>query len=224
MSDGSGMLTGTQLSEAARRLGLTQKDIARSTGLSVRTVNRLFNSHRPMAARSSSLRAITAQLGFDAPDVEGSDPPVAIELPLDCLGPERPGLDGLRALLDAAGRTRRQADLLQQVPDVHRERISIVAMRDDILVYERIGRGIRWSGLRLEGRRTHALPDRAVTCAAADRYWKALITGLPVLQFVRTPLGLEFTALSVATDGPAGPSLVTMSAIGAPIPSSYHKT
>ena len=37
-------LSGRDLQEAARELGLSQRDISKATGLSVRTINRVFNS------------------------------------------------------------------------------------------------------------------------------------------------------------------------------------
>jgi len=60
------------------------------------------------------------------------------------------------------------------------------------------------------------LADPVVARAAAERYWKALITNDPVFQYIRTPLGLEFVALTVPTDVRTLPGLVTITVLGRP--------
>lgn len=210
-------ITGYQLREAARRLGLTQSNVAEAAGLSLRTVNRLFNTDGQVAARSASVRAVAALLGLDRHDPTMMAPLMAIELPIGCLD-GRAALSGLQTLMKSARRTRKRSAILEALPATYIGRISLVSLRDGELYFERIGSGIRWSGLRLEGRGTRNLPDRAVGRVATERYWKALLTDQPVLQYVRTPLGLEFTALTVAAYGAAERTLITISAHGLPLP------
>lgn len=209
-------LTGAELQDAARRLGLTQADVASATGLSIRTVNRLFNMRGPVAARSASIGAIAGLLGFYPPPAKGADPLMALELPLGTLHRARTQFPGLHALLEASRSTRCRAGILDRLSERYAPRLSLVALRDNELYFESIGCGIRWAGRHMEGQRTLSLPDSAVGRAATERYWKALITGRPVLQYVRTPLRLEFTALTVATGSPFGVGLVTVSALGRP--------
>ncbi len=211
-----GALTGAALQVAAQEVGLTQAEIAHRTGLSLRTINRLFNMQGHLAARPATVEAVATLLGLAAPASRNFDPLLAIDLPLETLFRTRLRFPGLHALLDLARSGRSRDDVLAGLPKTEFARLSVVEQRDGDLFFASIGHGIRWAGPHMDGARTLDLPDRAVGRVATERYWKALITGAPCLQYVRTSLGLEFTALTVPTKTPRGPSLVTVTALGRP--------
>lgn len=211
-----GALTGAALQVAARQLGLTQAEIAYRTGLSLRTINRLFNMQGQLAGRPATVEAVATLLGLAAPKSRNLDPLLAIYLPLETLLRTRLRFPGLHALLELSWAGRSRDDVLAGLPKTELARLSVVEQREGDLVFASIGHGIRWAGPHMDGARTLDLPDRAVGRVATERYWKALITGTPLLQYVRTSLGLEFTALTVSTKTPRGPSLVTVTALGRP--------
>lgn len=208
--------TGPELQAAARRAGLTQAEIARATGLSIRTVNRLLNMAGSVSGRATSINAIAALLGLREPVSAGALPLMAIELPLGIVDRARNQLSGLYELLSAARSTRWKSRILDRLSPRTAPRTSVVALRDDDVYYEWIGPDIRWSGRHIQGQRTLSLPDTAVGQVATERYWKALFTGEPVCQYVRTPQKLSFTVLTVPVQRPTGPGLITASALGRP--------
>lgn len=208
--------TGRDLREAALRLGLRQKDIAGATGLSIRTINRLFNAEGPADARPATIEAVSSIVGLAAAPRRRADPLLAIGLPLGTLSRAADVLPGLNLLSEIARQTRESATILGRMTAQYGERMSVVLLRGGELYFEWIGRGIRWSSRHIEGARALDLPDSAVAHAATERYWKALLTGDPVLQYIRTPLGLEFTALTVATDANTRPRLISVTALGRP--------
>jgi len=211
-------LTGRDLRLAARHLGLNQKAVARSSGVSVRTVSRLFNSDGPLEARPSTVGAISSALGLCEPTrsrVGGND--VALELPLETLWRTRHALRGLAALVVEARITRRRAELLDRLGPQHRSRISAVSLRGDEFYFDWIGDGIRWAGDRAVGAKpAELLGNPGLAQAIRARYWKALFTGAPVYQYIRDAAGLEFVAVTVATDVATRPGLITISALGRP--------
>lgn len=210
-------LTGRTLHEAARKLKLSQKDIAKATGLSTRTVNRVFNADGETDVRQSTLDLIAKILGLgEAAAGRSPDPQLVIDLPPEKLINARREHPDLFAMLEIAGYTRRKAALLEQIAKVNPHRTTSVSLRDNDLYFDWIGDGIRWTGNHVRGSRVLDLADPAVARAAAERYWKALITNDPVFQYVRTPLGLEFVALTVPTDTRTLPGLVTITALGRP--------
>lgn len=209
-------VTGRDLREAARKLGLSQKEIARASGLSIRTVNRLFNATALLDARPATVEAVTRIVGLGPAPRRGSDPLLAVGLPLGTLSRADEALSGLRTLLQIAHHTRERSAILGRMMAQHGGRMSVVLLRGAELYFEWIGHGIRWSGRHTEGARALDLPDAAVAHAAVERYWRALLTGDPVLQYIRTPLGLEFTALTVATDATIRPGLINITALGRP--------
>jgi transcriptional regulator with XRE-family HTH domain len=210
-------LTGRDLHEAARKLKLTQKDIAKATGLSIRTVNRVFNTLGPVDVRQSTLDTIAKVVGIGAsPEGHIPDPLVVIDLPPAKLLTARHDLPDLFAMLEIASYTRQKAAMLEQMAKVNVHRTTSVSVRDNDLYFDWIGDGIRWAGNHVKGSRVFDLADAAVARAAAERYWKALITNDPAFQYVRTPLGLEFMALTIATDTRTLPGLVTITALGRP--------
>lgn len=210
-------LSGRDLQEAARRLGLSQRDISKATGLSVRTINRVFNSAGPAEARQSTLDVISKVVGLSAgASLHSPDPLLVIDLPPEKLLRARMALPDLSSMLEIASVTRRKADVLDQMAKVNAKRTTSVSLRDNDLFFDWIGDGIRWAGNHVKGTRVMALADPAVARAAAERYWKALITNDPVFQYVRTPLGLEFVALTIPTDTGSEPGLVTITSLGRP--------
>ncbi len=210
-------LTGRDLQEAARKLGLSQRDISKATGLSVRTINRVFNSAGAADARQSTLDVIAKIVGLgSAPTLHSPDPLLVIDLPPEKLLRARMALPDLFAMLEIASITRRKTAVLEQMAKVNARRTTSVSLRDNDLYFDWIGDGIRWAGNHVKGARVLDLADPAVARAAAERYWKALITNDPVFQYVRTPLGLEFVALTVPTDSGSEPGLVTITSLGRP--------
>lgn len=210
-------LTGRTLHEAARKLKLSQRDIARATGLSTRTVSRAFNAPGAVDVRASTLDLITNVLGLGAaPAGRAPDPLLVIDLPPEKLSGARGEHPDLFAMLEIARYTRSKAELLERLIKVNPRRTTSVSLRDNDLYFDWIGDGIRWAGNHVRGSRVLDLADPAVARAAAERYWKALITSDPVFQYVRTPLGLEFVALTVPTDTRTLPGLVTLTVLGRP--------
>ena len=210
-------LSGRDLQEAARKLGLSQRDISKATGLSVRTINRVFNSTGPADARQSTLDVIAKVVCLGAaPSLHSPDPLLVIDLPPEKLLRARMALPDLYAMLEVASVTRRKSDVLEQMAKINAKRTTSVSLRDNDLFFDWIGDGIRWAGNHVRGTRVLALADPAVARAAAERYWKALITNDPVFQYVRTPLGLEFVALTIPTDTGSEPGLVTITSLGRP--------
>lgn len=211
-------LTGQDLRVAARRLGLNQKAVARSSGLSVRTVSRLFNSGDPVDARPSTVAAISHALGISEPTrnrVGGDD--LAVELPLETLWRTRHALPGLASLVAAARITRQRAELLDRLAPEHRSRTSAVSLRGDEFYFDWIGDGIRWGGDRAVGAKpAELLGNPGLAQAVRTRYWKALFTGEPIYQYIRDAAGLEFVAVTVATDVASRPGLINISALGRP--------
>jgi transcriptional regulator with XRE-family HTH domain len=210
-------LTGRDLQEAARRLGLSQRDISKATGLSVRTINRVFNSSGPADARQSTLDVIAKVVGFgSSPSLHSPDPLLVIDLPPEKLLRGRMSLPDLYAMLEIASVTRRKSDVIERMAKINAKRTTSVSVRDNDLYFDWIGDGIRWAGTHVKGARVLDLADPAVARAAAERYWKALITDDPVFQYVRTPLGLEFVALTVPTVAGPDRGLVTITSLGRP--------
>jgi transcriptional regulator with XRE-family HTH domain len=211
-------LTGSDLRGAARRLRLSQKAVARVSGVSLRTVSRLFNSAGPLEARPSTVAAISSALGLGKPArtrVDGSD--LAIELPLDALWRTRHGLPGLFALVEAARITRDRPALLDRLGAEYRRRTSVLSLRDSDLYFDWIGEDIRWAGEHAVGARPQDIVgDPSLAQAIGARYWKALFTGEPIYQYVRVATGLEFAAVTVATGAASQPRLITISALGRP--------
>lgn len=210
-------LTGRDLHEAARKLKLSQRDISRATGLSTRTINRIFNSTGPLDARQSTLDVIAKAVGLDpAPATPSLDPLLVIDLPPEKLLGAHATLPDFAAMLEMAAETREKRALVERMCKINPRRTTAVSLRDNDLYFDWIGDGIRWAGNHVRGTRVLDLADPAVARAAAERYWKALITTDPVFQYVRTPLGLEFAALTVATDTRHDPGLVTITSLGRP--------
>ena len=210
-------LTGRDLQEAARKLRLSQRDISKATGLSVRTINRVFNSDGPVDARQSTLDMIAKVVGLGpAPRLHSPDPLLVIDLPPEKLYRARMALPDLYAMLEIGSVTRRKSDVIDQMAKINAKRTTSVSLRDNDLYFDWIGDGIRWAGNHVRGARVLDLADPAVAQAAAERYWKALITNDPVFQYVRTPLGLEFVALTVPTDTGRDRGLVTITSLGRP--------
>ncbi len=211
-------LTGRDLRVAARRLGLNQKAVARSSGISVRTVSRLFNSGGPLDARPSTVAALSTALGIGEPALNragGND--LAIDLPLETLWQARQALPGLAALVAAAQVTRQRADLLDRLAPEYRARMSAVSLRGDEFYFDWIGDGIRWAGDRAVGAKpAELLGNPGLAQAIRTRYWKALFTGEPTYQYIRDSNGLEFVAVTVATDVGNQPGLINISALGRP--------
>lgn len=209
--------TGRTLHEAARKLKLSQRDIAKATGLSTRTVSRVFNAPGAADVRPSTLDLIAKVLGLGtAASGRAPDPLLVIDLPPDKLTNARHSHPDLFAMLEIASYTREKAVLLEQIAKVNPRRTTSVSLRDNDLYFDWIGDGIRWAGNHVRGSRVLDLADPAVARAAAERYWKALITNDPVFQYVRTPLGLEFVALTVPTDVQTVAGLVTITLLGRP--------
>lgn len=210
-------LTGRELQEAARKLKLSQRDISRATGLSTRTINRIFNSTGEPDARQSTLDVIAKVVGLGSTSTDHSlDPLLVIDLPPEKLLRDRDVLPDFVTMLEIAAMTREKRALIEQMGKVNPRRTTAVSLRDNDLYFDWIGDGIRWAGNHVRGTRVLDLADPAVARAAAERYWKALISNDPVFQYVRTPLGLEFVALTVPTDTRRVPGLVTITSLGRP--------
>jgi transcriptional regulator with XRE-family HTH domain len=210
-------LTGRDLQEAARKLKLSQRDISKATGLSIRTINRVFNSDGHLDARQSTLDTIAKVVGLGpAARLHSPDPLLVIDLPPEKLYRARMALPDLYAMLEIASVTRRKSDVVEQMAKINAKRTTSVSLRDNDLYFDWIGDGIRWAGNHVRGARVLDLADPAVARAAAERYWKALIANDPVFQYVRTPLGLEFVALTVPTDDGPERGLVTITSLGRP--------
>jgi transcriptional regulator with XRE-family HTH domain len=209
--------SGRDLLDAARKLKLTQRDIAKATGLSTRTVNRVFNAPGRADVRQSTLEVIAKVVGLAIPSAgHAPDPLLVIDLPPQKLINARHACPDLFAMLEIASDTREKSALLERMAKINAPRTTSVSLRSNDLFFDWIGDGIRWAGNHVRGSRVLDLADAAVATAAAERYWKALITNDPVFQYVRTPLGLEFVALTVPTDVRTLPGLVTITALGRP--------
>ena len=201
-----------------RTENLARRGIARLTTLSTSMVGSLLAAPTAPLPRltDTDARWIARSMDRGRPvAVPGGDQLSAVTLPLTLLHCARSALPGLHALLDIVRDTRERAVILGRMTGRYGARMSVVSARDDDLFFDWIGYGIRWSGRDLVGARALDLPDGAVARTAAERYWTALRSGEPVFQYVRTQVGLEFMALTVATDPATRLGLVTITSLGA---------
>lgn len=198
--------------EGARHRILARNNIARITCLSTAVVGRLLDTPGPPLSRLSGADARALEPGRSP--LPAGDELSAITLPLTLLHCAHSALPGLHSLLSIGRDTRERAVILGRLAGPYGARMSVVSARDDDLFFDWIGYGIRWSGPDIVGARALDLPDPAIARVAAERYWTALRSGDPVFQYVRTPLGLEFVALTIATDPATRRGLVTISAPG----------
>lgn len=209
-------LTGFALQAAARRLHMTQEDVAKAAGVSSRTVHRVFNTDGPVrSVRQSTLDQIARVLGLGDPIGSSANALlVVVDIPPDRLVRSRERLPLLFALYELAMKTRCKAELLDALNAIDPTRVTSVELRDDDLYVESMGGGIRWGGDRVKGARVLDIGDAGVSRAAVERYWKALMLDEPVLQYIRTTVGMEFMVLSVPTDRDTRPGVVSASALG----------
>lgn len=208
-------LTGQALQEAARRLNLRQVDVARAAGVSPRTVHRLFHTDGPLDARATTVEQIARALGLgEATSSSLNHPIIVVDLPLDRLALARAELPVLFALYETFSRTTSKAEILAAMEAVDRTRVASVSVVDNELYFDSMGEGIRWGGERVKGARVLDVGEAGVSRAAAERYWRALVTGEPVFQYTRSSAAMEFVALSVPTDRHAAPGIVTASKLG----------
>ena len=208
-------LTGQALQEAARRLNLRQIDVAQAAGVSPRTVHRLFHTDGPLDARATTVEQIARVLGLgDATSSALNHPIIVVDLPLDRLALARVQLPVLFALYEIFARTSSKSELLAAMESVDPTRVSSVTVRDNELHFDSMGEGIRWGGDRVRDARVLDVGEAGVARAAAERYWRAIVTGQPVFQYTRSSATMEFVALSVPTDRETAPGVVTASKLG----------
>lgn len=208
-------LTGQALQEAARRLNLRQRDVAEAAGVSPRTVHRLFHTDGPLDARATTVEQVARVLGLgDATSSALNHPIIVVDLPLERLTFVRGQLPVLFALYEISGWTSSKREILAAVESIDRTRVASVSIRDNELYFDSMGEGIRWGGDRVRGARVLDVGEAGVARAAAERYWRALVTGRPVFQYTRSSAAMEFVALSVPTDRDSDPGVVTASKVG----------
>lgn len=216
MAEDPPQLTGTILREAARRLKLSQADIAKAAGVSTRTISRMFQTDGPIDARASTLLPIARILGLA--EGETSDrfqPTVTFDLPLESLITLKDKLPLLFTLYELSTRTRSKVELLEALNAIDPTRVSSVSLRDNDLYFDKIGEGIRWGGDQSKNVRVADVGEVSIVRAATERYWRAIITGQPIFQYIRSTLTTEFVALSVGVDRHTeNPGIVTASALG----------
>lgn len=215
MRDQETELTGQALQEAARRLHLRQIDVAQAAGVSPRTVHRLFHTDGPLDARATTVEQIARVLGLgEATSSALNHPIIVVDLPLDRLPFARDQLPVLFALYETFVRTTSKAAILAVMESIDRTRVTSVSIRENELYFDSMGEGIRWGGDRVKGARVLDVGEAGVARAAAERYWRALVTGRPVFQYTRSSATMEFVALSVPTDREDAPGVVTASKLG----------
>ena len=208
-------LTGSALREAARRLHLRQIDVAQAAGVSPRTVHRLFHTDGPLDARATTVEQVARVLGLgEATSSSLNHPIIVVDLPLERLPFFRDQLPILFALYEAYSRTSSKAEVLAQMESIDQTRVTSVTLRENELYFDSMGEGIRWGGERVKGARVLDVGEAGVARAAAERYWRALVTGMPVFQYTRSSPAMEFVALSVPTDRHTEPGIVTASKLG----------
>lgn len=208
-------LTGQALQEAARRLNLRQVDVAQAAGVSPRTVHRLFHTDGPLDARATTVEQIARVLGLgDATSSALNHPIIVVDLPLERLALVRDQLPVLFALYEIFMRTSSKLQVLAAMESVDTSRVTSVAVRDNELHFDSMGEGIRWGGDRVRDARVLDVGEAGVARAAAERYWRAIVTGQPVFQYTRSSATMEFVALSVPTDRETDPGVVTASKLG----------
>lgn len=208
-------LTGQALQEAARRLNLRQVDVAQAAGVSPRTVHRLFHTDGPLDARATTVEQIARVLGLgDATSSALNHPIIVVDLPLERLALVRDQLPVLFALYEIFMRTSSKPQVLAAMELVDTSRVTSVAVRDNELHFDSMGEGIRWGGDRVRDARVLDVGEAGVARAAAERYWRAIVTGQPVFQYTRSSATMEFVALSVPTDRETDPGVVTASKLG----------
>lgn len=196
---------------------MTQDALAEGAGVSIRTVSRILNAEDLSSFRSSTIERIAHILGFGEGAIQtGLDPLVVVDLPFERLVLNSQQLKPLVALQEAAAVSRVRSDILAAFGGRFDDRLSSARLEDNDLYFDWIGGGIRWSRESNSRTRVLDMSDKNVARAAAERYWKALITGEPVFQYTRTPSGLEFMVLTFATDRDTTPSVLSMSVLGRP--------
>lgn len=215
MRDQETELTGKALQEAARRLHLRQIDVAQAAGVSPRTVHRLFHADGPLDARATTVEQIARVLGIgDATGSALNHPIIVVDMSLDRLALARAELPVLFALYESFAKTKSKADILSLMATSDMTRVTSVSIRDNELYFDSMGAGIRWGGERVKGARVLDVGEAGVARAAAERYWRTLVTGQPVFQYTRSSPAMEFVALSVPTDRDSDPGVVTASKLG----------
>ncbi|WP_169400816.1 helix-turn-helix domain-containing protein [Thalassobaculum salexigens] len=206
--------SGPELRAAAARMKMTQKDVAHAAGVSPRTVSRVFAEERP-SARDGTLEQIARVVGLGEPIASGLPHPfIVVDLPCTALAGASEKLPHIYALFEISMRTRDREKVLERVRLSDATRVTSVSLHDGDLYIDEMGSGIRWGGERAIGARVLDIGDAIVSRSAFERYWKALITGDPIFQFVRSTAGLEFMVMSVAVDRDTRPGIVTVSALG----------
>lgn len=215
MRDQETELTGKALREAARRLHLRQIDVAQAAGVSPRTVHRLFHTDGPLDARATTVEQIARVLGIgEATSSALNHPIIVVDMPLDRLALARDELPVLFALYESFAKSTSKSDILALMASSDMTRVTSVIVRDNELYFDSMGAGIRWGGERVKGARVLDVGEAGVARAAAERYWRALVTGVPVFQYTRSSATMEFVALSVPTDRHSDPGVVTASKLG----------
>lgn len=216
-------MTGEALRAALGRLNWTRERLAGAAGLGEATVYRMLAQSGEIQARRSSLDKVAAVLRAagaleQSPPFVEDDPLITVDLAPHHLRRLPESFHVLKRLSSISVETRDHDEIFERMGQLSTRMSSAYIGPENDLLFTSIGRGIRWGGHNSIGRRVLDVGDREVGISAATRYWRCLLTGEPVLAYVRRST-LEFLVITVPARLHGRQALVTASAIGRPDPS-----
>ncbi len=193
--------TGRQLRAGLAYTGLTAADLAARAGIARKTLGRWMARPGEVTGHRRTLDAVRDAFrreGCDLPEIGAPRPPVVVvPLPAERLDRLDDRFSNVRALGEIARETRVHECVVHRLRQAT-DRITSVYEKDGELLFGAIGGFNPFVQPGQRGGRLVDIPDREVSRSAAERNWRALITGDPVFSFVH--LGsVNYTILTVPT-------------------------
>jgi len=196
--------TASQFRAAAALAGKTHEEIAKRAGLNPRTLNRLLTQTGMIEARTSTLEKIASAVLLDGIEIDKIGLPVpplvSVALPPERLSSLDDRFENVKALARIAGDIRTHdcvVDRLSRVTD----RVTIVYEKGGELYFGGIGGSIPIVKPADQNQKVAEITDREIGRDAAQRNWRAILTGEPSFYFVQRE-SLHFTVLTIPTRRP----------------------
>lgn len=212
-------LTGEKLRAALGYLRWTRERLAEESGVSPATIYRMLAQDGPIQARRGSIdrvfQAVTAAGAFRDDGAAEGRAVLYVELEPELLRRLPASYRQLARLWQISVDTRDQERILHELADARRRMSSVYEAEDGELRLQYLGADLPWSGETYRGRRLFDVFDYPLAVSAAQRIYKALITGEPVFAYCRRQSD-DFTVLTVPCRIGQRPGVVSVSEPGRP--------
>ncbi len=193
--------TGKQLRAAIGFVGLSRDRLALEAGLNVRTLDRWCTIDDVIKGQTTKLSALVAALERHGCDVTEMGQPrsslISVDLPPETLYRLPRKFGGVLSLVEIFGETRTHESVIQRIRNVT-SRIASVSEIGGRIFFDYIEGDALVAGPGNRNRSVDEIDDREMGCIAAERNWKALLTGQPQLAFASRG-NLQYLVLTVPT-------------------------